>query len=137
MGLLDQLTHGLSGKEGASSDQLGGLGAALVRMLSDRQSGGFQGLIDAFQRNGLGDVVGSWISPGQNTEISESQLEQVLGRDRVDDLTRQAGLSPQQGRPALAALLPQLIDKLTPDGHAPDDSQLGSLGSQLLSALRR
>lgn len=39
-------------------------------------------LIGAFQRNGLGDVVGSWVDTGSNQPISADQPGSVLGSSR-------------------------------------------------------
>jgi uncharacterized protein YidB (DUF937 family) len=42
---------------------------------------GLGGLVQALQKNGLGDVVSSWISTGQNLPISAEQIQRGLGQD--------------------------------------------------------
>jgi len=45
--------------------------------------GGLDGLVTTFQQKGLGDVVSSWVSSGQNLPISADQISHVLGSDAV------------------------------------------------------
>ena len=81
--------------------------------------GGLTNLVKNFQERGLGDVVHSWISTGENLPITPEQLEQGLGTDQVQQLAEQSGLPQQSVLPMLAQLLPNMIDKLTPQGSVP------------------
>ncbi len=47
---------------------------------------GLGGLLQRFQQSGLGDVINSWIGPGQNQSISPGQLGSTLGRDVLSSL---------------------------------------------------
>jgi len=144
MGLLDNLLKGSGGLAGiadlvAKNPQLV---AAAVSMLSTRDAsvggtGGLGGLISAFQKGGLGDVMSQWISTGPNPSISADQLTKVLGSDVIGQIAQKAGLGHAEAGSALAAVLPSLIDHLTPNGQVPDTNALeGTLGS-LLSSLGR
>ncbi|HUL80096.1 MAG TPA: YidB family protein [Vicinamibacteria bacterium] len=144
MGLLDNLMKGSGGLAGiadlvAKNPQLV---AAAVSMLSTRDAsvggtGGLGGLISAFQKGGLGDVMSQWISTGPNPSISADQLTKVLGSDVIGQIAQKAGLGHAEAGSALAAVLPSLIDHLTPNGQVPDTNALeGTLGS-LLSSLGR
>ena len=82
--------------------------------------GGLAGLIQAFQKNGVGEIVNSWVGTGSNLPISPAQVQQGLGGDLLKQLAAQAGLSSEAASGQLANLLPGLIDKLTPDGKLPD-----------------
>jgi len=97
------------------------------------QPGGLDGLVQNFQQKGLGSVVSSWVSTGQNFPISADQINHVLGSDALKDLAAKAGISPEQASSQLSAVLPSLIDKLTPNGHTTD---AGSLLAAAMSALR-
>ncbi len=112
--------------------QLSGLAQAVIAMLNDPRIGGLQGLAQRFQQNGLGDVLNSWVSTGQNQPIDPNALQQVLGRDEVTQMAQQAGVPPQQGSSLIALLLPQLIDRLTPQGQVPQQNQLAQAGASLL-----
>ena len=120
MGLLDQLGQAAAGMMGGSSEQ-NPLMQAVVRLLGQNSSiGGLSGLIQAFQKHGLGDIVNSWVGTGKNLPISAEQVQQGLGGDLLKQLASQAGMSPEAAGGQLANLLPGLIDKLTPDGKMPD-----------------
>ncbi len=113
---LSMLANSGSGSAaGGANGGVGGLGDSL---------GGLGGLINAFQRNGMGDQMQSWIGTGQNMPISPDQLQQVLGQGTIGQIAQQLGLSPQASASGLSELLPQLIDRLTPNGQAPQ----GDLG---------
>ena len=152
MGLLDQLASQMLGGntqqqgQGLQAAQLAGLAQAVIAMLGSQQTGqqqpgqqqaGLGGLLQGFQRAGLDGLIQSWISTGQNQAISGNQLRDALGGDRIDALSRQAGVSPDQGLGALTQLLPSLIDQLTPDGQVPENSQIGQLGANLLRSLMK
>ena len=99
---------------------LGGLAGALGGLLANNGSqGGLGGLVSKFEQAGLGDVVGSWIGKGENAPISGGQLNDVLGNDTVASIASKLGINAATLLPLLATMLPQLIDHLTPHGHAP------------------
>lgn len=120
MGLLDQLGQAAAGMMGQGKDQ-NPLMQAVVGLLGQQSAvGGLGGLIQAFQKNGLGEIVNSWVSTGTNLPISPEQIQQGLGSDLLKQLASQVGLSPEATGGQLANLLPGLIDKLTPEGKLPD-----------------
>ena len=81
--------------------------------------GGISGLVQAFQEKGIGDIAASWVSQGQNLPVSASQLSSVLGEGKISELAGQMGMDSSAAGGQLANLLPQMIDKLTPDGDVP------------------
>ncbi|MBA5875103.1 MAG: DUF937 domain-containing protein [Nitrospira sp. CR1.2] len=120
MGLLDQLGQAAAGMMGGGNDQ-NPLMQAVVGLLGQQSAvGGLGGLIQAFQKNGLGEIVNSWVSTGKNLPISPEQIQQGLGNDLLKQLASQVGLSPEATGGQLANLLPGLVDKLTPEGKLPD-----------------
>ncbi len=138
MALLDQLASqvlaSLQGGQvqgGASRDQAMDLMQAVLSLLQNQQ-GGLGGLLQQFQQKGMGDVADSWVSTGQNQPISGRQLEDVLGADTIGRLSQQAGLPADQGLGALAQLLPQMVDKMTPQGQVPQQNDLLAAGLDFL-----
>lgn len=123
MGLLDQLGQAAGGMLGGG-DANPLLKAVLGLLDKNSQLGGLEGLVQSFQRNGLLDVINSWVGAGQNLPISPDQVKQGLGSDVVGQLASQAGLSSDAVSSQLANLLPGLIDKLTPDGKIPSGGVL-------------
>ncbi len=74
--------------------------------------GGINGLLEAFKQGGLGAVVQSWMSQGENLPIAPTQLQQVLGNNMVTDLVSKTGLSQDSVLNHLSSLLPVVVDKL-------------------------
>lgn len=136
MGLLDSVIGALGQAQGQGQGQ-GDLLNVVVGMLgNDSPLGGLAGLASKFQQGGLGDVLQSWVSSGQNQAISPDQLHNVLGNDTIAALARQLGLSNGDVAGQLSSLLPQVIDQLTPHGQMPQGG-LGSAGDLLGALLKR
>lgn len=137
MGLLDSVV----GMLGQGSQ--GGGQAALINVVTSLlnqggQGGGLAGLVQQFQQGGLGDVVSSWVSTGQNLPISAAQLQSVLGgNSALAGVAEQTGLSQGDLMGQLSQLLPQVIDQMTPNGQLPAGNAQPDLGSLLGSLLQR
>ena len=86
--------------------------------------GGLDVLLRQFQQNGFGEIIKSWIGTGQNQAISPTQLRQVIGQETVNDLSRQTGAPQDDLLSQLSKYLPGVIDKLTPNGQLPNQSDL-------------
>jgi len=97
--------------------------------------GGVDGLVKKFQQSGLGDLAASWVGTGENKSIMPDQLAEVLGKDQIAALAQQAGIPESQSASVLSQVLPAIVDKLTPDGKAPDLSSLATLGKVLLGGV--
>jgi len=96
--------------------------------------GGLQNLISQFGAKGLGDVIGSWVSTGKNLPVSPEQLQSVLGNDTVKNIASKLGMDSNALTSQLSNLLPDVVDKLTPDGKVPE-GDLMSKGMDLLGGL--
>ena len=118
MGLLDSVLGAVM-NSGAASQQ-GGLVSALGGLLAnDTQHGGLPGLVGMFEQAGLGHVMSSWVGNGQNLPISADQIKAVLGSDAVAGIASKLGVDPAQASTQIAAMLPGLINQLTPNGQVP------------------
>lgn len=104
MGLLDQVSGALGGVlgQGKNAGVSGILLQQLVSMLS--QPGGLSNLTSAFQKAGLGNIVQSWISGGQNLPISPDQVKTVLGSGTVANLAKSAGIGETETTSLLSSL---------------------------------
>ncbi len=123
MGFLDQLKDMVMGQKAEAGAQ-GGMLEHILVMVNDPQTGGLQGLIRQFTDKGLGDLMSSWIGTGQNLPISADQIKTALGSDKIRELASKLNLGEQDISKTLADMLPQLIDKLTPDGSVPHSDTL-------------
>ena len=84
-----------------------------------------------FQEAGLGDKIQSWIGSGENLPISADEVKRVLP-DTVNDLAGETGKGADEVAGTIADTLPEIVNKVTPDGVLPDASslmdKLGGLG---------
>jgi uncharacterized protein YidB (DUF937 family) len=116
MSLMDQFGQAVGGMLGGSSSQ-NPLMQALTGLLGQNSSvGGLAGLVQTFQKNGLGEIVNSWVGTGKNLPVTPQQIQQGLGGDLLKQLATKAGISTEAAGTQLAGLLPDLVDKLTPTG---------------------
>jgi uncharacterized protein YidB (DUF937 family) len=81
--------------------------------------GGLGELVERFRENGQGATAESWVVRGPNAPISDTQLEESLGSDLIDGLVKQTGLNRKELLSRLARTLPEVVDKMTPDGRIP------------------
>lgn len=130
MGLLDAVKSVLGGGSGNKQPDL----MSTVLNLVGGQSGGLDGFVKQFAAKGLGDVAQSWVSTGKNLPISPDQLKSVLGSDVVKGLASKVGMDSNALTSQLSNLLPQVVDKLTPDGKIPQ-GDIVSQGMNLLGGL--
>ena len=113
MGLFEDVSqHFTSGAAGGAHP---GMANAVLQMIAN-QPGGLPGLVQSFHDKGLGGVVTSWVGTGQNQPITPDQIQKVLGNSQIQQLAQKAGLSPDVAASTLASVLPQVVDKLTPNG---------------------
>jgi uncharacterized protein YidB (DUF937 family) len=130
--LQSVISAAASGLGGGSQAQAGGLVSAVLALL--QQQGGMGAVLDQFRRNGMAQQADSWVSTGQNQAVSAEQVQQALGASSLGNIASQLGISQGQAGSALAQVLPELINQLTPQGRLPDN-QMDVIG-QVLSALR-
>src|SRR4051812_33380404 len=104
----------LLGGGGGNSSPIG----AIVQMLLDHE-GGVSGLVNHMQQGGMGDLVSSWLSNGHNLPISGDQISSILSSGQLQNLAAQFGGNQQEAADAVAQHLPNIIDKLSPDGTVP------------------
>jgi uncharacterized protein YidB (DUF937 family) len=131
MGFFDELTSGLAGKLFSGGDK-NKLLENIMGLINNPQTGGLSGLAQQFKDKGLGDALSSWISTGNNLPVSADQIKRVLGADKIQQISENVGVSQEEASKGLASLLPEIIDKLTPDGKVPENDML----TQGLNALK-
>lgn len=90
---------------------------------------GLGGLIKQFQQKGLGDAIDSWVNRGKNKSVAPDEVSAALGGDVVNELAQRTGLSRDQVVTELARMLPNAVDKLTPDGRLPTQQEIMRLMS--------
>jgi uncharacterized protein YidB (DUF937 family) len=138
-GGLDEILGGLlggklggapGGKPGGSlADMLpGGLGGLLGGAAAGGVlSGGIGNILKQLQSSGQGRVAQSWVGTGPNQEIAPDELANALGGDTLDALSRQTGMPRDELLKGLSQHLPELVDKLTPNGRLPSPDEAGRM----------
>lgn len=127
MNILNTIQSALGG-----GNQKDDLMSSLMQLLGGKD--GLQNLVSQFDAKGLGDIIGSWISTGQNKSISADQIQNVFGSDALSGIASKLGLNVNDLSSQLSNLLPDVVDKLTPDGKIPEEDIL-SQASDLLGGL--
>ena len=144
MGLLDSVIGGLMNNAGQSGSPMQGvlmslLGGGQNQPQQNQQQqqygavpgmggglgglmgGGLSGLLGSFAAAGLGHVAQSWVGNGPNQSVSPQQLQSVFGEQRVNEMSQQAGMQPQDFLSQLSQHLPNAVSGMTPDGRVPDE----------------
>src|SRR5262245_58536966 len=120
-----------SGAPGQPGQQQAGTGDILGRLATSLGgssvgsilSGGLGELMDRFKQSGHGDTADSWVRTGPNKPIAPPQLEQAIGPEVLDTLSKQTGLSREQLLARLSRELPDAVDKYTPHGVVPTEAE--------------
>ena len=123
---------------GLNMGMIAALAPVLLGMLANNsQHGGLGGLLDQFTRAGAGDAAQSWVGTGANQPVSPDVVTQALGPNVIGDIAAKLGVGQSDAAGGIAQILPELIDKLTPQGQAPQaglgsaDDIVGMLGRML------
>jgi uncharacterized protein YidB (DUF937 family) len=147
MGLLDNILKQLGGAQGGQAAGLGALAemimknpqlvSAAISMLNPKDAsvgggGGLADVVSSFNKGGLGDVMSSWVGGGPNKPVDPGALAGVLGPEILGQFAQRAGIGQADAGSALASVLPELVNALTPQGQVPQGNALeGALGSLL------
>ena len=130
MDILDTLGSVLGDGKGNQQNDI----LSTVMNLIGQQKGGLSGLVEQFASKGLGDVISSWVGTGNNLPINSSQLTNALGSDTIKNIASKLGMDSNALTGQLSNLLPNVVDKLTPNGKIPE-GYIMSKGMDLLGGL--
>ena len=135
-GMLGGLLSG--GQQQQNGGGLGGLlggllgGGANTADVHNQAAGGLGNLTGMLSQLGLGKQVDSWVGTGANEAISANDIQSTLGSNgTLAELAKSAGVSESDAAGGLAELLPELVNKLTPNGKV-DANDIGSVLAGLL-----
>jgi uncharacterized protein YidB (DUF937 family) len=112
-----------SGGAGQSGGLLGQLSRSLGRASAGGLlSGGLGELLESFKQSGHGETAESWVGTGPNKPVTPPQLEQAIGPEVLETLSKQTGLSREELLARLSRELPDAVDKYTPQGRLPTEA---------------
>ena len=127
MGTLTDILETLMKNEDPQAGERQQVGALVQPLLGWVANQGLESLVGMLEQKGLGPQVRSWVSSGPNLPIGQTELEQGLGTEQVEQLAQQAGVPRQSASPWLSRLLPVIIDHLTPEGRIPHGGSLADV----------
>jgi len=84
-------------------------------------SSGLSKIVNTLSSSGLSKQVASWIGKGKKLPVSGDQIFNALGADFLKPIASKTGLDTKGVASSLATVLPDIIDKFTPDGKVDDD----------------
>ena len=123
---------GLAGQGGTGGMTQGGSGmgnkgSALLVMLLPlamqwvQRNGGLSGVLQRFQHKGYSQQAASWVSTGPNEVLESNAVNDVVGTEELSRLSQQLGVSQEEVSSGMGQILPEMVNRLTPQGGVPDD----------------
>lgn len=142
-GMLGGLLGGgqQQGDQQAGGINLGGASPMIMAALLPavlgwvQQQGGIGNVVSSLTNSGLGSQVQSWVGTGENQPVDPAALSQILGSDKIAQVAAQVGASPEDVQGGLAALFPQVVNQLTPNGDTSNADEADGAISSILSKL--
>lgn len=131
---------GVGGLGGAGG--MGGLGGVLGSVLGGGRSplgaglggagslgalaglGGLAGLLGQLSQQGYGQQAQSWVSAGPNEPMPPEAVSQLFDPQQLSEIAGEAGVSEDEARLGLSELLPEVVDRFTPQGQLPGEDDL-------------
>ncbi|HEU4355928.1 MAG TPA: YidB family protein [Actinomycetota bacterium] len=97
---------------------------------------GLAGLLGDLDLAGLAEQASSWVGTGPNQRVSGAKVKKALGKEKVAAAAMKAGVSEDEAASGIAALLPAVVDYLTPDGKVASPSKTAKRLDDLQKAER-
>ena len=116
MGVLDNLEDRLRAKFGTAG-QTNAAARGALELISDLDQG-LDTLALRFREAGLKDRVDSWVAKGRNLPVTAAEVKAALGPE-VERYALKAQLTTEAAAARIAEILPEIVDKLTPEGAMP------------------
>ena len=126
----------MAGKEVSSmlANSSNPLASSVMQMINN-QPGGLSGLLQQFHDKGLGSLVSSWVSTGQNLPISADQIQHVLGSEQVRNSPPRQEFRPMPPAPTWPSCCPCWSTNLRPTDRSLQSSSLLEEGMGMLKNL--
>ncbi len=129
-GGLQDMLGGLMGGGGSS----GGMGALLPVLGGLLASGGLSKIMGGMKASGLSAQADSWVGTGENQPVSPADLEKVVGKEEMQRIAQQLGVSESEAAEAVSKALPEVVDKVSPNGQLPPEQDLDEAFGKLAKA---
>ena len=102
-----------------------------------QKQGGLQGALDKLKGQGLTSQVDDWVStgPGENAHVGAEQVQSLFDDADVEQVAQQTQTPKSAIYGAIASVLPQVIDSLTPQGGNTNPQEANNDIQQVLNLL--
>ena len=107
---------------------LGGRGSPLITLLLPlamrwvQRNGGLREVLKRFQQKGYSRQAASWVAAGDNQQLREEAVDEVVGHDELARMAQQLGLPEREVAQGFAEILPEMVNQLTPQGELTEDA---------------
>jgi len=130
------LASKLGGNAGGNSDMVSSVIGNLLGG-SGGQGLDLGNIVGNLQNSGLSNIAESWLGDGDNEEISASQLQDMLGSEKVAEAAQQLGTDQNDLLKGLQDMIPQVVDKSSSGGSLLDSvGGIGGLASMASKFLK-
>jgi uncharacterized protein YidB (DUF937 family) len=87
-----------------------------------QRNGGMGAVLDKFRQKGMANQAQSWMSTGENQPIDGQSVEQVVGNEELRQMAQRLGVPEEEVAQAFAEIMPEMVDRMTPDGQLPREA---------------
>lgn len=115
----------IGGDSDGGSDKEKLIAALVPIVISMLANGGLEKILGKMRKQGLSAEADSWVSDGENISISPEQATEVVGSDQVKKIAEQVGVPEDTAAKMIADALPQVVDKVSPEGKEPLADEVG------------
>lgn len=121
MGASAFINSKLSGNAGSGLDA-SVLTNALSSLTGDSAEGGLDigSLLGQMQSGGMADMAASFLGDGENAEMSDSNITDLFGAEKISNFASELGLSEEEAVGGLRESLPQMMDQASSGGSLLD-----------------
>ena len=141
-GILGSVLGQLGGQQQRSAAGASGTQSLLIAVLPlvlawIQKQGGLQGALDKIKGQGLTSQVEDWVStgPGENAQVQPDQVQSLFDDADVEQVAQQTQTPKSAIYGAIASVLPQVIDSLTPQGGNTNPQEANNDIQQVLNLL--
>jgi uncharacterized protein YidB (DUF937 family) len=118
----------------AKAEEAAGLGALVPVLGGLLASGGLTKILGGLKANGLSQQADSWVGTGPNEPVSGADMEKAVGQEQIQEIAKQLGVSESEAADAVAKVVPEVVDKVSPNGQLPPEQDLDAAFDKLAKA---
>jgi uncharacterized protein YidB (DUF937 family) len=87
-----------------------------------QRNGGIGSVLQRVNQHGYGGHANSWVGTGANEPLPPDAAHQLLGREELANISGQLGVGEDEVAAGFSEILPEVVDRLSPDGRVAGDA---------------